>query len=381
METMSQFVFWLSFGLVAYAYAGYPCLALLMSRRRARPVRVDASFRPTVSVIIAACNEASVIREKLENTLQLSYPHHLLELVVIADGSTDATAAIVGEYADRGIRLMHQPQRQGKTAALNRAVAATHGEIILFSDANTFYTPGTIERMVRNFADVEVGGVSGRKIVMEDATRAATDGEVAYWAFETRLKQWESLTGSIVTADGEIFAIRRSFFEPIPRHIVHDDMYLTLGIVSKGSRVVFEADATSAEQASRTLYDEFHLKVRYASAGYQIVGQFRRLLLPPTSWFAIEFLSHKLLRWLAPVFLVVFFISSALAGGGLYRLMFAAQSSFYGVALVGLLLHRWLRPAPLYFPLYFTVMNSAALYGTARFLVRGQTTLWRKAAR
>jgi poly-beta-1,6-N-acetyl-D-glucosamine synthase len=381
MEIAARITFWLSFILVAYAYAGYPCLALLMSRRRPRPVRADATFRPTVSLIIAACNEERVIREKIENTLQLTYPKRLLELVVVADGSTDGTASIVLEYADRGVRLLHQPQRQGKTMALNRAVAATSGEIVLFSDANTFYAPATVERMVRNFADPEVGGVSGRKIVLDDATRAATDGEVAYWAFETRLKQWESDAGSIVTADGEIFAMRRSFFAPIPKHIVHDDMYLTLEIVSRGSRVVFEPQATSAEQASRTLYDEFHLKVRYASAGYQIVGEFFRLLLPPTSWFAVEFLSHKLLRWLAPLFLVVLLVSSALAGGGIYRVIFAAQASFYGVAVVGWLLHRWIRPAPIYFPLYFTVMNSAALYGTARYLLRGQTTLWRKAAR
>jgi cellulose synthase/poly-beta-1,6-N-acetylglucosamine synthase-like glycosyltransferase len=381
MAIVWQVTFWIAFALIGYAYVGYPLLAMLVARRRARPVRVDPAFRPTVTLIIAACNEERVIREKLENTLQLTYPRQLLDIVVVADGSDDGTADVVRAYQDRGVRLLHQPHRQGKTAALNRAVAATTGEIVLFSDANTFYAPATVERMVRNFADPDVGGVSGRKIVMEDRTRAATDGEIAYWAFETQLKQWESLAGSIVTADGEIFAMRRSLFQPIPRDIVHDDMYLTLGIVESGSRVVFEPQATSAEQASRTLYDEFHLKVRYASAGYQIVGHFWRLLLPPTSWFALEFVSHKLLRWMAPLFLVVLFVSSALAGGTTYLVLFTAQAAFYAIALVGWIAHKRIRPAPLYFPLYFTVMNSAALYGTARYVLRGQTTLWRKAAR
>jgi poly-beta-1,6-N-acetyl-D-glucosamine synthase len=260
-------------------------------------------------------------------------------------------------------------------------LASAHGSILLFSDANTVYATATVGLMVRNFADPAVGGVSGRKVVLADDARVATDGETAYWTYEAWLKEQESLAGSIVTADGEIFAMRRSLYEPVPAAIVHDDMYLTLRIVQSGHRVVYEAAATSGEHASRTLYDEFHLKVRYASAGYQIVSQFGSLLLPPRSWFAVSFLSHKLLRWMAPFFLIVLFLASAAADGLVYRLMFLAQSAFYVAALAAYPLSQITRSGPLYFPLYFSVMNSAALYGFARYVTKGQTTLWRKAAR
>lgn len=377
-------LFWFAAALIVYTYAGYPVIAMLAARWRTRPVASDENHRPTVSLIIAACNEEKTIREKLENTLRLTYPRAFLEVIVVADGSSDGTAAIVSEYSGRGVRLLHQPERQGKTAALNRAVAASTGEILLFSDANTDYGPDTIERIVCNFADGDVGGVSGRKIVLEDTTRDATDGEAAYWTYESWLKVCESRAGSIVTADGEIFAMRRCLFAPMPRTIVHDDMYLTLSIVDFGSRVIYEPRATSGECASRTLYDEFHLKVRYASAGYQIVSSFRRMLLPPRSWFAVQFLSHKVLRWLAPFWLIAVFAASGMAaldGGIVYRVAFLSQVLFYAAALVGWPLHRTARFAAVYFPFYFSVMNYAAFYGAARYIARGQTTLWRKAAR
>jgi cellulose synthase/poly-beta-1,6-N-acetylglucosamine synthase-like glycosyltransferase len=192
----------------------------------------------------------------------------------------------------------------------------------------------------------------------------------------------ESLLGSIATADGEIFALRRSLFHTIPRDIVHDDMYLTMSIVEAGYRVVFESEATSAERASATLWDEFHLKVRYSSAGYQIFSRFRRMLLPPRTWFAVGCVSHKLLRWLAPLFLVGALASSSVVPAPAFRFAAGLQFSFYLLAMAGGVLHRRIRNPVVYFPLYFSVMNAAALYGFMRhFLLEGDTSLWRKAER
>ena len=239
-----------------------------------------------------------------------------------------------------------------------------------------------MRKLVRSFADPAVGGVSGRKIVLEDASREArcATGETAYWGYEAALKTAESLCGSIVTADGEIFAMRRSLFRTMPPTIVHDDMYLSLTIVASGHRLVYENDACSAEYASRTLRDEFHLKSRYASAGYQILSAFRKLLLPPRSWFALEFLSHKLLRWLVPFFLMGTLAASGAADALLYRCALWAQLAFYAAALAGFAVRR-AKTRVLYFPFYFSAMNAAALYGFFRFLTTGQTTLWRKAER
>jgi cellulose synthase/poly-beta-1,6-N-acetylglucosamine synthase-like glycosyltransferase len=373
-------IFWLCAALIVYTYLGYPALIRLLARLRPRPVAKD-DIRPRVSFIIAAFNEEKIIAAKLDNTLRLSWPREQLEIIVVADGSNDRTAAIARGYRDQGITVLHQPERQGKTMALNHAAEAATGEILFFSDANTMYEPSTLEAMIRNFADPAVGGVSGRKVVLSDEEREATKGESAYWSYETSLKEAESLFDSIVTADGEIFAMRRSLFNPIPRRIVHDDMYLTLRIVEKGYRVVFEPDATSAESASHTLEDEFHLKVRYASAGYQIVAAFPALLLNPARWFAWEFFSHKLTRWLIPFFLVGTLASSAFLNAPFYRLAFGLQILFYGMALLGGMLPKRRLTHVFYFPWYFSVMNTAALYGFARYFTIGQTPLWRKAQR
>jgi cellulose synthase/poly-beta-1,6-N-acetylglucosamine synthase-like glycosyltransferase len=335
-----------------------------------------------VSFIIAAYNEEATIEAKLENTLRLDYPKEKLEVIVVADGSNDATVDIASRYISRGVRVLHRPEREGKTNALNHAVGTASSEILFFSDANTMYSPDVVGVMMRSFADSRVGGVSGRKVVLEDLGRDATRGEGAYWSYETSLKQAESEVASIATADGEIFAMRRSIFQPIPRHIVHDDMYLTVKIVEAGFRVVMEPDAKSAEFASRTLMDEFHLKVRYASAGYQILATFPGMLLNPTRWFAWVFFSHKLTRWMAPFFLLGALVSSALIPWSpFFLLVFWLQVAFYLMAVAAGLLPKKFCTGIVYFPLYFSLMNTAALYGAAKYVAVGQSPLWRKAQR
>ena len=285
--------FWVAFALVLYTYFGYPLLIWLLAQLRPQPIKQGASY-PTVSMIIAAYNEEKVIGAKMANTMALAYPKDKLEVIVVADGSTDHTVDIVKSYEKAGVKVLHQPARNGKTAALNRAVSIATGEILFFSDANTEYAPAVVQKIVRNFHDHSVGGVSGQKVILKDNTRQTSKGETAFWNYEAWLKTYESFVGSIVGADGEIFAMRRAFFDPMPSAIVHDDMYLSLKIVDAGYRVVYEREAVSGEYSSKTLYDEFFLKVRYASAGYQILSVFRRMFLPPRTFFAFQFISHKL---------------------------------------------------------------------------------------
>jgi poly-beta-1,6-N-acetyl-D-glucosamine synthase len=381
MQSGVAVVFWVSAALLVYHHLVFPATMWVMARLRPRPTRADLEHKPSVSVLIAAFNEEKSIAEKIRNTLALNYPRPLLEIVVAADGSSDSTTTIVEAFKDDGVRLLHRPERLGKSAALDRAVPHCTGDIVLFSDANTHYEADAISLLVQHFADHEVGGVSGRKIVIKDSARAATDGENTYWSLESALKTWESNCGSIVTADGEMFAIRRSLFPGLHRTIVHDDMYLTLSLVAQGYRVVYEPNATSAECASRTLLDEFHLKVRYASAGYQIVAQFPHLFAPVPSAFGLKFLSHKFLRWTAPLLLLAMLGSNALLSGPLYRFFFAGQMLFYAAAASGWLLRRRTASRLLYLPLYFSLMNAAGLYGLARYVVFGQSPLWRKAER
>jgi poly-beta-1,6-N-acetyl-D-glucosamine synthase len=380
MSTTAMILFWGAAVLLAYHYVGFPIIMLSLARLRPSPVRA-APITPRVSMIIAAYDEEAVIRAKCENTLALDYPAGALEVIIVADGSSDCTVEIASAYAGRGIAVMHAPERRGKTAAINRAVAVATGDVLFFSDANTVYRPDTVRVMMRSFADPSVGAVSGRKVILAHGQRDASVGETAFWGYEVMLKKAESTVGSIATADGEILAVRRELFEGIPAGVVHDDMYLTLRTVEQGRRVVIEPDAVSAEYASKTLLDEFHLKLRYASAGYQMLGMFRHMLLPPRSWFALEFLSHKLLRWMAWALLILLFLASAVLSGPFYRTVFFFQVAFYAAAGIGWLALGRVKVGFLYFPLYFAMGNVAGMYGFVRWLTSGQSTQWRRAER
>lgn len=377
-----KLLFWAAFVVVLYTYFGYPFLVWVFARIRPRPIKQEAIF-PSVSIIIAAYNEEKVINSKMANTMALAYPEGQLEIIVVADGSTDQTVRIAQSYEKHGVTVLYRPLRQGKTAALNHAVSSAKGEIVFFSDANTMYDPMVIQKIMRNFYDSSVGGVSGRKVILKDSERQTSQGETAFWNYEGWLKSKESHLGSIVGADGEIFAIRKNLFSPMAPTIVHDDMFLSLKIVEAGFRVIYEGEATSAEYSSKTLHDEFFLKVRYASAGYQILSEFRRMFLPPKTIFAFQFISHKLFRWLIPFFLLAMLLASAAIPSVWYQSLFWGQIFFYLAAVLGWVLMEKLGCIGIFYvPLYFCMGNAAALYGFFRhFFSAGQTSLWRKAER
>lgn len=357
----------------------------LLSRIFPRPVRCvsrDSGSLPTVSTIIAAYNEEKVIEARIQNALSLNYPADKMEILVISDGSTDETPRLVGEFADRGVRLLHQPARRGKTAAINRAVPHTSGEILLFADANTSYNSDAVRNLVRNFVDPQVGAVSGRKNILQEKGRSASEGEASYWEYESSLKSWESRLGSIATADGEIVAMRRALFSPIPEKIVHDDMALTLSVIQRGYRVIYEPEAISSELASKSIGDEYQIKIRLAAGGFQILSHFRKLFFPPKSLFAVMFISHKLLRWAMPLWLAGLFLSNVFVAQPFYRVILVAQILFYGVGVIGGVLPVGKGKQKIfYFPNYFCMVNLAALVGFIRFARGTQGSAWRKAER
>jgi len=214
--------------------------------------------------------------------------------------------------------------------------------------------------------------------------RQASEGDGLYWRYEAAIKKAESDLGIMTTADGEIFAIRRALWHPIPAEVINDDAEITFAMVRDGYRIVYEPDAVSSELASARLEEDFRVKVRMIAGGFQTVQRHWRQLLPPRSAFAWAFLSHKLLRWLIPLLLVAVMLASlTLAGSPLGALLLVGQVLFYGVALLGWYAQRR-QDLPLwqYLPLYFSLMNIAALLGLRRFLAGdGVTTIWQKAAR
>lgn len=381
--TMVEAFFWGCLAVMFYHFAGYPLVVHLLSRLPAARHRVvTPSDWPSVDLIIAAYNEEAVIAGKIRNALSLDYPADRYRIVVVADGSTDRTPDIVASFANAGVVGLHDPQRRGKSHALNRAVALSSADVVVLSDANNDYAGDAIRRLVASLMQPGVGGVTGAKRIVADASRAASTGDSLYWRYESHIKSAESLIGGTVTGDGEIFAIRRAMYREIPPDIINDDMYLSLRIVEDGYRVLYEPDAIAMEQASLTIAEDFNVKARMIAGGLQLVVREWRAMFT-NGWFSVRFFSHKILRWTMPLFLAGAALANMLLlDMPLYRLLFAAQIGFVALAGIGAWLQRRGHAGLLFYvPCYFLAMNAAAAAGMLRFVRGRHTTLWTKARR
>lgn len=376
---MSLILFWGALVLVVYTYILYPALIFLRGFLLRRPYK-SAEITPHVSMIIAAHNEVGSIGAKLDNILTLDYPRDRLEVVVASDGSNDGTDAIVRRYAEQNVKLLSLP-RQGKIPALNTAVAAATGEILVFSDANSMYERDAIRALVRPFAEPEVGGVAGNQCYLStQETNHSGAGEHSYWTFDSLLKQFQSQAGNAISATGAIYAIRRSLFRTIPPGVT-DDFVASTSVIAQGYRLVFAPDAIAYEPVAASSGAEFGRKVRVITQGLQAVLAMRELLNPfRYGFYAIQLWSHKVLRRLA-VFplLVLLLISPTLWGRGrLYRAAAIAQVGFYGCGTLGLMLSgkRLGRLRIFAIPAFFCMVNTAALMATLNLLRGRRIDLW-----
>lgn len=313
---------------------------------------------------MAAYNERSSIGAKVENSLALDYPSDRLEIIVASDGSDDGTDDIVRARETEGVRLLSLP-RGGKAVALDAAVAASSGEILVFSDANSMYAPDAIRALVRPFADDRVGGVAGNQRYRPGVVAAGTaEGERTYWNFDRLLKEAESRAGSTISATGAIYAIRRTLFRGVPVGVT-DDFAVSTSVIAQGYRLVFAPDAIAWEPVASTGTVEWGRKVRVITRGLRGVWERRELLSPRHGFYAVQLLSHKLLRRLMGVPLLVMFVVAPTLWrhGWLYRLATLGQSALVALGTLGLLLgkgrigrHRLVAA-----PAFFLMVNAAAL--------------------
>jgi cellulose synthase/poly-beta-1,6-N-acetylglucosamine synthase-like glycosyltransferase len=282
-----------SVAMLAYIYAGYlAALKLIVWVRGARPIR-RSRITPRLTLIISAYNEAEVIRKKLDNALALDYPADGFEIVVISDASDDGTDDIVQEYAAKGVRLFSQPERRGKTAGLNAAIPSVSGELIVFSDANAIYQKDALRMLVRNFADPQVGCVTGEARYFASGNAVADVGERVYWGYEMHVKRLETALGSMVGGDGAIYAIRRSLWQSLPENAINDFLN-PLQIVAAGWRAVYEPDAVCFEETAGGTRVEYRRRVRIVSRSWRAVFQARAVLNPfHVGLFAWSVVSHK----------------------------------------------------------------------------------------
>jgi len=364
--------------LLAYIYLGYPLLLGLLAHLFPRSHRTDEAYLPTVTLIISAYNEAAVIRGKIENSLALDYPHDRFSILVVSDCSDDYTDETVLSFAPRGVALVRSPERRGKTAALNLALAGVQSEIVVFSDANAIYDRGAIRHLVRHFADPGVGYAVGHARYQEKTVSAAGGSEGAYWDLEVLLKRWESRFSSVVGGDGAIYAIRRTLYEPMLDTDINDFVN-PLQIVVKGYRGVFDEEAWCVERPAGQFGKEFARKVRIVNRGFSGFLRVPQACNPlRTGRFAWQLVSHKLLRWFSPYILCLLFALMCL-DWVLEPIRLPDQLSLticalgLALALAGWLLNRSSRaPTLLFLPYYFVLMNLASALGVF-YRLRGRT--------
>jgi cellulose synthase/poly-beta-1,6-N-acetylglucosamine synthase-like glycosyltransferase len=339
-------------------------LVFLLNCLFRRPVR-RSNITPRISVIIAARNEEQAIAEKIENTLQLDYPVEKLEVIVASDCSTDRTNQIVSDYAHRGVILFRQSERHGKTVTQSRAVSVSSGDILVFSDATTMYQKDVLYKIARNFADPEVGCVAGQLIYVDRATTAVGQGCRSYWGYEKMIKQSESQLGSLIGVSGCLYAVRRSCHMRLAQDMI-DDFVIPMEIQLQGLRTVYEPEAISVEDTNHRSRDDFRMRVRVMEQTMNALNRYRRILNPfRHGLFAWQMISHKVLRYIVPIWLMMAYVASYFLTGysEIYQIAFLGQSSFYLVALVGWAAGRMgLKIGPLAIPYYFVLANVALLF-------------------
>jgi len=385
-------LFWIFLGIIAYAYAGYTLVMLVLAGiHRLFAIKMKATkihYEPPVTLFIPAYNEADYVGKKMLNTLALKYPKDKLKIIWITDGSTDGSIEQLGRY--EGISVFHEQERRGKIHAMNRGIKLADTPIVIFTDANTMLNPEAIREMVLYFSDPQVGCVAGEKRISEaQREKAVGAGEGLYWKYESMIKWLESETGSAVGAVGELFAIRRELYEEVAEDTLLDDFTISLRIASKGYHIKYAPQAWGVETASISVSEEMKRKVRIATGGMQTLFRLAVLLNPfRHGLLSFKYISHKVLRWcLVPVcFPMVLLLNAAIlflpAPPDFYTVFFILQCLFYLLAAAGGILNNVkLRFKAVFAPYYLLVMNYAILVGVYNFITGNYTVNWQKAKR
>jgi cellulose synthase/poly-beta-1,6-N-acetylglucosamine synthase-like glycosyltransferase len=384
-------LFWICLFIIFYTYIGYGIVLFFLVKLRQiikgkRKVADDLPHLPSLTLIVAAYNEADIIDEKIQNTLSLQYPADKITFIFVTDGSSDNTPDKVLRYPQ--IRLMHTPERSGKINAMHRAMQEVLTDIVVFTDANTFLNKEALVLIARHYADKKVGAVSGEKRVHVSDVSDATAGEGFYWKYESLLKKWDSELFSVVGAAGELFSIRRDLYQPVPSDTIVDDFMISLLIAAKGYRIVYEPDAFASEESSANTKEELKRKIRIAAGGIQSILRLKTLMNPfKHPVLSFQFISHRVLRWtVTPFAMIVAFVLNiyivATTGGVIYQILLAGQILLYGAALGGWAFERKeIKIKALFVPFYFCMMNYAVIAGLRRYFSGRQGATWEKAKR
>lgn len=387
---MLELYFWIGLGIIFYTYLGYGILLYIIvllkrSFSSAKPQQYSFEELPGMTLIVACYNEADILDEKVKNTLDLQYPVEKLNLYFVTDGSNDNSVEVLKKY--ERVVTFHDDKRAGKVAAVNRVMPHVKTPIVAYCDANTFLNPEALVHLARHYKDPKVGAVAGeKKIYQGDKEHAAGSGEGAYWKYESALKKLDSELHTVVGAAGELFSVRTELYEDVPRNIIIEDFFLSMRIVERGFRVVYEPDAYAMETSSASVKEEQKRKVRIAAGGIQsIVKLYGLLNVFKYGVVTFQYVSHRVLRWtLTPLLLPVVFVLNYLLLNlhPVYLVLFIGQVLFYSISLLGYLLQgKKIKFKMLFIPYYFTFMNWSVYRGFLRYIGGKQSAVWEKAKR
>jgi len=356
---MAKLLFWISAGFAVYVYLGYP-LFLWALQAVFRPSPWPQSVEASVSLLVAAYNEAAVIGDKIRNSLTIDYPADKLEVVIASDGSTDATAEIVRSFAASQsgprIHLLDFKENRGKTALLNEVIPKLRGEIVAFSDASSMLATDSLRLLVRSFSDPRVGAASGvYRLLRKDQARLGSQEDL-YWKYETFLKVQEAKLGAFTGAHGSLYAIRRALYPFPSAATINDDFTIPMRILERGYRVAYDPAAVAYEEAHEM--EGFARRVRITAGNIEQLREMKSLIWPPRPFVLFCLLSHKAGRLLVPIFLLIALAANiALHGRYPYSWLLLGQVLFYALALLGTAVT--LKPKFLRLPYYFCMINSA----------------------
>jgi len=371
----------LSLVIILYVYAGYPIILQLLSiLLKTKSARQDEMLVPDVALIISCYNEVDVVKEKIENSLAIDYPKDKLQIIIVSDGSDDGTDEIAQQYATQGIVLIRQEGRLGKTSAINMAMEKLTTDVVVFSDANAMYEPDAIKKLVRNFADETVGYVVGAALYTDGKTSAAAASEDIYWRYEMKLKTLESKLHSVVGGDGAIYAIRRNLFIELDAKDINDFVN-PLQIVAQGYRGIFDHEANCLEETAGDFSKEAKRKQRIVNRSFRGLMKVKEVMNPfKFGFFSFEVISHKLLRWLIPVFIVCFAFGSLFLSYEnilTFQIITLLGIVFLWLAQIGLLKSRNTHSSPIFFiPYYFLMVNYYSLLGVITAIAGNIQVTW-----
>lgn len=372
-------IFILSSVLLFYAYIGYLQLLRLLTHFLKKRHKRSFDFKPKVSILIPVYNEEKVIRQKIENCLDLDYPKQLLQILVCSDCSCDKTAEIASEYIDRGISFLSYDVRRGKTGVINASLPEAEGEIVVFTDANTMFGKDAILKLVSMYSSEDIGAVLGQVKLVVPEKGLEVKKEVHYREFETILKYGEGLLGSTIGAFGGFYSIRKKLFVPLPPNAYsNDDFIIPMRILYSGYKVVFDNEAISYEDTGHTVREEFIRRVRIGAGNFQSFFLMPYLLNPFRLKIFFLYVSHKVLRWFSPMIFLILFISNILLYKEFpYTIFCSIQVGFYGSAILGALFSAMKINIPMISSIYhFVSMNIAVFFGFFRYLRGIKNAVW-----